>query len=133
MHVIALRGRHDSGKSQTLGMVYQLLLTHGYTQVPGHYQLLSGGADIYDVLTNGTQIVGVVSRGDVGSWLATDLANLAAAGCVKAVCACRLWGYTNTMAVDNYPNTYVDKTVAPNPALELRTNQNDANRVFALI
>jgi len=67
MEVIALRGKHDSGKSETLRIVYQMLRANGYTQVPGHFISYSADNDLYDLLTNGKQIVGIVSRGDVGT------------------------------------------------------------------
>lgn len=37
MDVIALTGGSNVGKTQTLNIVYSLLLANGYTQVVGHF------------------------------------------------------------------------------------------------
>jgi len=40
MDIIALRGDENEGNSETLNIVYQLLLLFGYKQVPVHFREL---------------------------------------------------------------------------------------------
>ena len=96
MKVIALRGVRDSGKTQTLIKVYEMMKTQGFQSLLGIYQDL-GNHDFRDVLEcNGTRI-GIVSQGDYArnhSNGAISVKNLLKdleedRGCDIAVCACQ--------------------------------------------
>ena len=60
MEVIALQGHSNSGKSETINIVYQLLLQNGYTQVRGQFIGPLGNPamrDFLDVLQKDDKIV----------------------------------------------------------------------------
>jgi len=136
MEVIALRGIYDTGKSETINMVYQGLLAVGYRQVLGCLQNLGGHNDFLDIIENGIKKIGIVSRGDIAGLLAQDLQYLNNANCLKTVCACRSRGQT-VRAVTQYPQyQFIPKTIAPLNATrnqQQNINQQDANRIISLI
>ena len=61
MKVIALEGDSNSGKTQTLNLVYTLLIQAGYTQVSGAFQDLSNN-DCSDVFRGFGKTVGIVNN-----------------------------------------------------------------------
>ena len=68
MKVIALRGEADTGKTETLNIVYQLLLSSGYKQIKNHFEVLGNPIirDFLDILENDeTKIkIGFATMGD---------------------------------------------------------------------
>ncbi|MES2558391.1 MAG: hypothetical protein V4590_01525 [Bacteroidota bacterium] len=138
MEVIALTGDPHAGKSETLNIVYQLMLWHGYIQVPGHFKVLGNPVmrDFIDVLENGVQRVGIVSQGDYqigANSLKNHLLALQHAGCVKAVCACT--NKPGTLAVVNsyIPHHLVNKTLAATLALQRIENGKHASTLYSFI
>lgn len=92
MKVIALEGVSNSGKSQTLNLVYALLIQAGYTQVPDAFQDL-GNDDCSDVFQGFGKTVGIVTQGDYAigiNSVRNHLARLQSFGCDVAVCACTI-------------------------------------------
>lgn len=133
MHVIALYGTGSCGKSYTLNALYMHMLTNGYVQVPGHFQNFGGNYDFLDILSlDGNALIGIVSRGDEGPLLVTDLNTLHLAGCTKVICATRTRGATVT-AVNAYTHTWVQKTVAGTSSQERLANHQDVMAIFPLI
>lgn len=63
MEVIALRGEPNCGKTETLNLIYKLLLDEGWQQVKDSYQDLCN-RDFLDVLKKGNKILGIVTQGD---------------------------------------------------------------------
>lgn len=65
MKVIALKGPHNCGKTQTLTIVYFLLLKEGYKQANGNnFQYLDGNGDFRDILEFDGKKIGIVTQGD---------------------------------------------------------------------
>lgn len=66
MKVIALKGPHDCGKTQTLTIVYFLLLDEGYKQAAGkNFKYLYGETgDFRDILEFDGKKIGIVTQGD---------------------------------------------------------------------
>lgn len=65
MKVIALKGPHDCGKTQTLTIVYFLLLKEGYKQADdNNFQYLDGNGDFRDILEFDGKKIGIVTQGD---------------------------------------------------------------------
>ena len=132
MEVIALRGKHDSGKTTTITLIHQLLLQRGYRSVPGFPRRLGRGGDFMDIVEKGKQRIGLVTRGDIASWLNQDLQTINNANCQKCVCACRSYGRT-VQVVMGYPHhLFVLKTIS-GQSLHGQSNLNDANRIIAIL
>ena len=135
MEVISLQGPSNTGKSETIDIVYQMLLLNGYTQVPGAFIGPLGNPamrDFLDVLQNGNNIVGIVSQGDYvigANSLKNHLAKLFAAGCHKSICACTIKAGTIS-AVHTYKNVIIHKTIAAIPSLERIQNNIDATAIY---
>jgi hypothetical protein len=136
MDVIALRGIHDTGKSETINMIYQNLLRNGYQQVPRCFQNLGGHNDFLDIIENGTKKIGIVSMGDIANRLSQYLLDFNNANCQISICACRSRGAT-VQAVMQYPqHQFIPKTVLQINSTrqqQLTVNQQDADRIIALI
>ncbi len=66
MKVIALKGPHNCGKTQTLTIVYFLLLKEGYKQADdNNFQYLDGKTgDFRDILEFDGKKIGIVTQGD---------------------------------------------------------------------
>lgn len=138
MKVIALRGAHNTGKSHTLNIVYQILLRDGYVQVTGHFRVLGNPVfeDFIDILEKDGQWVGFVGMGDYqrgpGS-LRNLLGELQNKGCTLSLCCCRDIPKIER-AVTNYPNhLFVNKTLSAGPHNDRIVNALDADAMFTLI
>jgi hypothetical protein len=143
MEILALNGSADCGKTNTLNIVYQLLLNAGYTQVKGHFDKpdsvnflgegVYGSKDFFDVLADGNKLVGITTGENSESELEKRLSYFKNVGCVKAICA-----YTNSdryqAVVHKYPeHKLIDKTSEPVESLK-RINDGDfARKILALV
>lgn len=143
MKVIALRGDENRGKSETLNIVYQMMLLFGYQQVPGHFNDLGNLAqkDFIDILEKKGVKVGIVTLGDYdddkkGPWsVSTYLDYLENHGCDKAICAFRHQKMPLTLAkINSYPNKeIIPKRIATSLAERRILNGEDAERIYRLI
>jgi len=129
--IIALRGRGGIGKTTTINMLADMLLTRGWTR---ESRVLHGnGIDITDVYFGADGVrLGVASAGDNFREVNDALKILSGAGCVTVICACRTRGATND-AMRKYSNniTFVNKTiVADDDVAQAQTNESDANRIL---
>jgi len=135
MEVISLQGASNKGKSETINIIYQMLLLNGYTQVPGVFVGPLGNSvmkDFLDVLQKGNKLVGIVSQGDYvigANSLKNHLAKLFAAGCHKTICACTTKAGTIS-AVNAYKNIVIHKTIAITASLERLQNNFDATTIY---
>lgn len=76
MKVIALKGPHNCGKTQTLTIVYFLLLKEGYKQANGNnFQYLDGNGDFRDILEFDGKKIGIVTQGDWDNKIENDYVN----------------------------------------------------------
>lgn len=140
MEVIALHGPSNKGKSETLNIVYQLMLLYGYTQVPGHFRILGNPVqkDFIDILEKDGKCYGIATMGDYArkpNECVKDLLHyLNSQGCHKAICACNdnLLGTVN--AVKAYAHTLYPKTnVTPHEHLYRIINHQDALHIYSLL
>jgi ABC-type uncharacterized transport system YnjBCD ATPase subunit len=115
MEVLALEGNSNCGKSETLNIVYQMLLSDGFTQIAGNFAVLGNPKmrDFTDVLTKENKIIGIVTQGDyvIGKdSIAKHLNKLFLAGCSVAICACTNNNPKAKLQVMKYtPNTFFIK------------------------
>ncbi|MBE6277896.1 hypothetical protein SD412_20235 [Bacteroides fragilis] len=138
MKVIALEGDSNSGKTQTLNLVYTLLIQAGYTQVSGAFQDLSNN-DCSDVFRGFGKTVGIVTQGDyaIGTCsVKNHLAHLQSFGCDVAVCACTIGTSKQKIkdAIMAYPSHYFEpKLKSSSVSLERIDNFHCANKIMGMI
>jgi len=125
MAVIALQGTKGVGKTRTYGLLIGQLSTYGYVQVPGHYKDLHNNdfLDLYKHQKSG-KLLGIVTRGDVSSWLRQDISDLFSSGANAVLCACRTKGFTLRHVQTHTPHHILLKTPS---------DQADINALMALV
>lgn len=138
MKVLALIGGQNCGKSETLNIVYHLLLLNGYTQVPGYFQILGNPVmkDCIDVFEKDNKIIGIVTQGDyvIGiNSIAAHLSTLSSAHCVTAICACTNKNPKAELQVKAYPDHHLFHKVTTSPSLQRIANNIDAQTIFSAI
>ncbi len=132
MDVIALTGSSNTGKTQTLNILYALMLHAGYSQVTGCYQDHSNN-DFIDVLEMNGIKIGIATQGDYSRQLPKYLAYLDSLGCTKTVCACTNTKPGTINAVRAYTHNMVNKTTAPMISQQRIINHNDASLLLSMI
>jgi hypothetical protein len=144
MYVIALTGKVNTGKTETLNIVYQLLLFDGYKQVknlpsPFIFRVLGNDQkDFTDVLEKKGKVVGIVTMGDFyskegddGETIKNLLRRLFNAGCTTAICACTGENVEKIrLELQDYPNITFQKSIASQPSEERIKNNSDAQTIF---
>lgn len=139
MEILALEGNPNCGKSETLNIVYQLLLLNGYTQVPGFFAVLGNPKmrDFIDVLAKDNKIIGIVTQGDYVTGtdaIKNHLNKLSLAKCSIAICACTNKNPKAKLQVTNYtPHTFFMQTGTSVKSLERIMNNTTAQQIFNAI
>lgn len=88
--IIALRGKSQTGKTTTLKKLIEIIKEKGH----GVTTLEQYKNDIVIVVEINGKNVGITTRGDFKSYLATDFAEFEKWSCELFVCACRSKGET---------------------------------------
>lgn len=128
--IIALRGRGNSGKSQTIRVLHGLLLQNGYQQVRSS---LGTTVDFTAVFKKRGKLIGITSAGDTFDLVHDRVQELVNDGCEICVCACRTHdrgGHGTNAAIDtfaNYQKRYIEKTISGNHG---QANRADAQRIL---
>lgn len=150
MYVIALAGKKNRGKSHTLNIVYQLLLSDGYTQVknlPPHFifRILGNPVqeDFIDILQKRGKVIGFATMGDYyqgnkddkGDTIKNLLKTLFDVGCTTAICACTTENLSKDeskiqLEIGLYPNIVLEKSVTNIQSQERIINNIDAQKIF---
>jgi hypothetical protein len=145
MYVIALSGKENSGKSQTLNIVFNLLLLDGYKQVenlPPPFRRKSLGTveqkDFTDVVQKNGKIIGIATMGDYYSkpghnnpdTIKSLLRALFDAGCTTAICACREDEAVNREELADFPNIIFKKSTSNEQWEQWIKNNSDAQSIF---
>jgi len=110
MVLLALEGQPSCGKSETLNIVYQLLLHNGYTQLPNKFRDLGNlkMRDFTDILVKGNKKIGIVTQGDYVTTqdsIENHLSNLFRENCTIAICACTTKNPKAKLQVMRYPQS----------------------------
>lgn len=127
--IIALRGKGNSGKTTTIRILHDLLLTNGYTQVRSNFRIDSG--DFIAIFKKKNKLVGVTSSGDTYDLVHDRLQEMVDEDCKICVCACRTFDRvppgTNAAILEfqNYVNEFIEKTVDESNR-QSTTNSRDA-------
>jgi hypothetical protein len=128
--IIALRGRPKCGKTSALKLVFEKMAPNK------SYKLLkqSGRADIYAILMKDGKKIELSTAGDIRHWIKRWLEDFQEQNCKIIVIACHLGGPTveeiERMRDLGYGIIYVEKTLGTANAEMIKTNQNDANKIF---
>lgn len=142
MDIIALKGNANSGKSETLNIVYQFLLRSGFTQVPGHFRVLGNPAqrDFLDIVERNSMKIGIATMGDYQKYLkgvkegdiVQDLLKyLESNGCTKAICACNSKLNLALSYIQNHQHVLLEKTETSILAEQRVSNGEDAELIFS--
>lgn len=146
MEVITLEGDPSSGKTQTLNLVYALLIQAGYTQVLGAFQSLdkkkNDCLDVFDgfsITKRVNQRIGVVTQGDYGKGprsVKNHLSRLQSFGCDIVICTCSIGKNQQAIeaAIRAYsPYSFILKVKSQSVELERIDNFNCAVKIMGMI
>lgn len=99
MHLLALRGNQDVGKTSTISKMFEIMKKSGF----GIFQdrKRKGSHDFYAIVTKNGKKIGICSYGDVYRLIRLYGDSLVNAGCTVIVVACHLKGRT-VDAVEHY-------------------------------
>lgn len=134
MEIIVLEGPSDTGKSTTIGLLYQLLLNVGTST---NKQPLGGDPkDFSDIVINYKNLkIAIFSMGDFSTAISKAIVEYNNQNCDFFICSLstRTPKIRANNRINRFKNTRVSKTVASQSLTESQANNNDANRMFALI
>lgn len=134
MRILVLQGMPNKGKTETLNLVYDMLITNGGIS-NNRQQLGADVKDFSDIVNIGTQRIAFYTMGDYSTCLANAIYDYDHQRCDILVCALS----TNTSkvrannALNHFNANRINKTIAPNVNLELTSNTADAQTIFNLI
>jgi hypothetical protein len=135
--IIALQGKGNSGKTTTIHLLHDILISNGYHQVSSMRK--PQGADFLIVFEKKGRKVGVTSFGDSYKVVHRSLSVFMATNCDVSICACRTYDTSRrgtNFAVNsfhNYIRQFVPKTHARNIYQRAAVNVIDAQIIFTLI
>ncbi len=134
--IIALRGKGNSGKTTTIRILHDLLLTNDYAEVRSNFRV--DGGDFITIFRKRNKLVGVTSSGDTYDLVHSRLQEMVDRDCKICVCACRTFDRvppgTNAAILEfqNYANEFIEKTVDGSNR-QSTTNSRDARILFDTI
>lgn len=135
MEIIVLEGFSNTGKTTTIGLLYNLLLSNG--GISTNKQALGGDPnDFSDIVINYKNLkIGIFSMGDNSTAISQGIVNFNNQNCDVFICS--LSTETPKVRANNrisrFQNTRIPKTIASQNITENQANNNDANRLFGLI
>lgn len=135
--IIGLRGKGGSGKTTTIGKLFELLKKKGYEIESSSF--IAIGTDFKAILFRNDIKIGISSWGDSYDLVFNALKELMDSGCTICVCACRTYDRINpgTNAAitqfTNYKHQFIQKTVADNKISIDDASNKDADVLFAEI
>lgn len=134
--IIGLRGKGGSGKTTTIGKLFELLKKNGYEIESNSF--IAIGTDFKAILFRNDIKIGISSWGDSYDLVFNALKELMDAGCTICVCACRSYDRlkkagTNAAITQftNYENQFIRKTIANDTITIDDASSRDADILFA--
>lgn len=105
--IIALKGRHQSGKTPTLKLLEQVVCDKYTSSVKILHEErdIGGSKDIFVIIEiNGSMTVGIYSLGDYATSITTNLQIAISMQCDIIFCACRTRGST-VLAIQSFASS----------------------------
>ena len=135
--IIGLRGKGGSGKTTTIGKLFELLKKSGYEIESSSFVAI--GTDFKAILIKNNIKIGLSSWGDSYDLVFNALKELMDYDCMICVCACRTYDRINpgtnaaiTQFTD-YKNKFIEKTIANKTTTIDEASSRDADILFAEI
>lgn len=135
--IIGLRGKGGSGKTTTIGKLFELLKKSGYEIESSSFVAI--GTDFKAILIKNNIKIGLSSWGDSYDLVFNALKKLMDDDCMICVCACRTYDRINpgtnaaiTQFTD-YKNKFIEKTNANKTTTIDEASSRDADILFAEI
>jgi hypothetical protein len=135
MELIVLEGLSNTGKTTTIGLLYQKLLQNGGKST--NKQPLGGDEnDFSDIIVNYKNLkIAIFTMGDYSTAISQAIVQYYNLGCDFFVCSLSI-GTLKIRAsnrISQYPNTRIPKTLSSQGISKNEANNNDANQLFSLI
>ncbi|MDI5950274.1 hypothetical protein [Flavobacterium yafengii] len=135
MEIIVLEGFSNTGKTTTIGILYNLLLSNG--GISTNKQALGRDPnDFSDIVINYKNLkIGIFSMGDNSTAISQGIVNFNNQNCDVFICSLST-GTPKVRAnnrINRFQNIRIPKTIASQNITENQANNNDANRLFGLI
>ncbi len=113
MEVMGLAGMPDSGKTTTIGLVYEKLLSMGYEEDQACYKDLYNKDFLAVLIEPKSKLrVGIISQGDYIKWIRAYLRLMNQThNCSVSICACTLEpkGDKKRACIEEYPHLFIEK------------------------
>ncbi len=135
MELIVLEGLSNTGKTTTVGLLYEILLANGGTST--NKELLGGDPnDFSDIVVDYKNLkIAIFTMGDNSTEISKAIVRYNNLGCDFFICSLST-GTPKIRAnnrINQYQNTRIQKTLSSQNISETQANNNDANRMFLLI
>lgn len=136
--IIGLRGKGGSGKTTTIGKLFELLKKNGYEIESSSFVAI--GKDFKAILFRNNIKIGISSLGDNYDLVFDALKALMDAGCTICVCACRSYDRLKKPGANaaitqftDYEHLFILKTIANDTTTIDDASSIDADILFAEI
>ena len=133
MKVIMLSGGNSCGKTTTLTIVYQMLLSNSWKST--NKKPLGGNRkDFEDVVNKQNKRVAIFTMGDYSLQVISAMTKYNSQKVDVLVCACNSRFVKPYIEIKKYvPNNIIQKSVTSSKNMEITMNNNDATTIFNLI
>ena len=131
--IIALQGDKDTGKSETIGILFDKMRNNGYVVVQDKKRKSSH--DFFVILQKNGKKIGLSTYGDIKRMIIVTVEVFIELNCEIIVCACHRKGKT-VEAIKNvkgYVAEFIPKSVAQKPPERAGLNRRDAEFLFSKI
>lgn len=135
--IIALRGKANSGKSQTVKILHNVLSENDFELVRSNLRNDTG--DFIAIFKKNGKLIGITSCGDLYDLVFERLEELINEGCKICVCACRTYDRVppgTNAAVTSFPgyeHQFIEKTLEDKEDSQESINRKDARKLFDII
>ncbi|ADQ83002.1 hypothetical protein J5295_08785 [Riemerella anatipestifer] len=135
MKLIVLERDSNTGKTTTIGLLYEKLLNNGGAST--NKQPLGGGPnDFSDIVINYKSLkIAIFTMGDYSTAISKAIVHYDNLGCDFFICSLSKGKYKvrANNQINNYPNIKIQKTISSQSISEIQANDNDAYQIFSMI
>jgi hypothetical protein len=130
--IIALQGDPNTGKSITIGLLYEMMKQNGFTVVKDKWK--KNSKDFFVLLKKNHVLIGVSSYGDTEHWIKERCGRFVNAGCHFIVCACHNNGKTvnAVLSFSDYEPILIHKRISISIE-QMNANTSDASELLEII